>query len=1503
MNAQKLIKAVATILVAVFVGIGVHASAKKLDKSTWLRVWADKVEETIPQLPQAYQFVQAVFTPNPTEDCQIYLANHTSGINSKIYTLTPNVEGGQARTTFFADLPFTDAHIALTLDGSKLFAVKGFDNNEIGYLDIATKTYHKLGELYLGKITQASFDPYGRLFLATNNTNKIYVIEDLENVTPIDWGKITFEGKVLNISGADLAFSAEGEFFLSSASYNGQIFKITGTQGDLQAAPLGAARDQHLTGLAVLDNGQGNLIYSGQNKREVAIINRESGDLVTKLNLVGDLTRTNFGDMSTACMPINTNKPPVGGCTAAEVVAFSQGLTNRGRAVAADRSDPSRALGQPIGGDAKNSFVSLGFGGHIVLKFEQAIINGPGNDILVVETSFGAPTCNKYPEKVEAFASQDGQNFVSLGIGCLDSEFDLGDLEWAQYIKLVDVSNPADFRGEVDGYDLDGVVCLNGSMPVPPPADDEDPILPIACEDIQINRDAQGNISITNVHPEREAYVAYSLYQQNAAEPFETNFILVEPNTTVYFEGVIPAKGKVVFNMGAEDLEESYTGEACVVKTGTKVIEVGTRIEQYEVFEDRVYDARSWNWFVPKERQVLRDLNGNTVQETDKGVSLRDLTVGTNETNLRVELQTREMGYTHAVGVFFIGEDGLPHSPRILTPSIAARSYLDTFIPGTIAKDTRMGFFLVATNASQNPIVQNPTAQVRFQGTTLQYSTDEGATWINISQNIFVSTIREWNKNNTEQAIAGIEKNDEGKDVLHIGFEDIAGGGDWDYEDIVIIVHYTGVSHLKTKEVKETKEVDVLVQIPCGSCSVSFDGAGANDPEPLSCDVVDYTQDGEEVTLTNTAEFPVIVSYGAETVMLDAAETKVLNIPIVEGQQLVFNVKYRDMLPVVDEDRCVVKVGTKTVTTSSQVPILVKVNDKVYDARNWDIFDLAERKFVSFVGGMQLNPLDYGVSLADLTTITDEVNLRVDGRVGGVSSTNVAGWFVFDAQGQPTNPEVLFVADRNRTTTLNSVVPKGTRIGFFVISYKDKSLYKANDLKYLRFVPNTGKLQRSADNDNWTDVENGSRAIQIQYTLAQYNQYGKEMAIAGVEEVNGRDVLNIGFENNYYDDWDYEDVILTVHFSPEMVYKTKTVTETREVDLFAETPCDGCSFVLEGTVAPVLLGNVTCADVKITKDSDGNIIIDNTSPITAIVEYDAPPSGGDDGGNVPLSISQPTVIEVPPLSYLVLSDRVPANGQITFYVFFPGATENEGVCTLEQANAQGKIVTYTVPCEPCQITLYGDFDDHSPLDLTLAMTLSASRVAIGNPVTLTVSAQSLEGDGENVTVDLTLPYGLQVGAVNGAAYNNGMLEFGALPAGTTQTATLVLVPQIEGYYAIAGMIASSAHEIDMSNNAAMLQLEAYVNGNGGDNTESVVKNVYPNPFSTQLNVAFEQPVHNEVSIRLINSFGAVVYSKVQVLKGESNINIATAQFPNGFYHLEVLVSGQQPQIFRLAKFE
>jgi hypothetical protein len=167
---------------------------------------------------------------------------------------------------------------------------------------------------------------------------------------------------------------------------------------------------------------------------------------------------------STVTLNLSVVPAPPAGCYAATVVDFAQGLNSVGLPVEPARSHAIFSLGAPEAVvDGIVNFVSLGFGGSITLAFEAPVANGAGADIRIDEATWGINPCNRYPETADVFASKDGINFVYLGRGCQDMSLDLGALSWAQYIRIVDVSNILSFRAGSDGYDVNGIECLNGT--------------------------------------------------------------------------------------------------------------------------------------------------------------------------------------------------------------------------------------------------------------------------------------------------------------------------------------------------------------------------------------------------------------------------------------------------------------------------------------------------------------------------------------------------------------------------------------------------------------------------------------------------------------------------------------------------------------------------------------------------------------------------------------------------------------------------------------------------------------------------------------------------------------------------------------------------------------------------------------------------------------------------------------------------------------------------------
>lgn len=107
------------------------------------------------------------------------------------------------------------------------------------------------------------------------------------------------------------------------------------------------------------------------------------------------------------------------------------------------------------------NFISLGFGGSIVLSYSDKFANVPGDDITVYETTWGDPSCT--PNVSEAALvefSQDGINWIQRN-ACHNGSYDISPLMWAKYVRITDKTNPStSITGDgVDAYDVDGLVA------------------------------------------------------------------------------------------------------------------------------------------------------------------------------------------------------------------------------------------------------------------------------------------------------------------------------------------------------------------------------------------------------------------------------------------------------------------------------------------------------------------------------------------------------------------------------------------------------------------------------------------------------------------------------------------------------------------------------------------------------------------------------------------------------------------------------------------------------------------------------------------------------------------------------------------------------------------------------------------------------------------------------------------------------------------------------------
>jgi hypothetical protein len=173
--------------------------------------------------------------------------------------------------------------------------------------------------------------------------------------------------------------------------------------------------------------------------------------------------------------PASAAAPDGAGPWADTVVKAKQARTKAGRPVVALRSQPAAALGVAEGASRPDKsphlFFSLGFGGKLVLGFDNPICNRPSDGLaLELVESTSEPYID---ELVDVYVSSDGQNWTVAATDVnKDARIALpAGVTTARYVKLVDTTDPVFSRWSSDGYDVDGVQALAapGDCGTPPP--------------------------------------------------------------------------------------------------------------------------------------------------------------------------------------------------------------------------------------------------------------------------------------------------------------------------------------------------------------------------------------------------------------------------------------------------------------------------------------------------------------------------------------------------------------------------------------------------------------------------------------------------------------------------------------------------------------------------------------------------------------------------------------------------------------------------------------------------------------------------------------------------------------------------------------------------------------------------------------------------------------------------------------------------------------------------
>ncbi len=393
--------------------------------------------------------------PNEDEclDFKIYMIHTASGGGVEpLLEVTLNNDGTASYTTV---MPNLGGHIGLSPDGGLIYNVGS--NNILKVVDlslpvpavVATLNIKTAGGVNISNFPTALVGADGTFYAGSHSKNQVYTIDP-------GTGIATPYGPSRSVQGGDL-IEVNNEIWLITRANNTFTNVMTGASFTVPV--------NEINGAVVLENGN------------VLLADGNGGSLLKEVNLTSlevvatyDISLPLFnGDLAGGCILTGGSGTEDGDCYATEVIEYIQGTSKSGGAIAANRTDASKALGAPERA-GQLVFVSLGYGGSLTLAFDGAIPNGPGDDIEVVETSYGNPSCASYPEHADVYVSVDGVSFFFAKTICRTDGFvDISDAGAFAYVNYVRIVNNNTLSTTPDGFDVDGVVALYNCEDTPTP--------------------------------------------------------------------------------------------------------------------------------------------------------------------------------------------------------------------------------------------------------------------------------------------------------------------------------------------------------------------------------------------------------------------------------------------------------------------------------------------------------------------------------------------------------------------------------------------------------------------------------------------------------------------------------------------------------------------------------------------------------------------------------------------------------------------------------------------------------------------------------------------------------------------------------------------------------------------------------------------------------------------------------------------------------------------------
>ena len=228
-------------------------------------------------LPMTSGYARA--SPVVTET--VYLVDTgTQSSATDLFTVDLDGTPGEAALTLIETFgsPFqkVDA-IAASPDGETVVLIDR-NSKHLGEYDVGTGTFTDRGVISgLPNVTVlAAYGLNGKLYAASNSTNKLYTIDGVGGgVSPQANEVGTITGA--NVNGADIVVDATGTMFLHTNN-NDTLYTVDylnpDGSGNIATTVVGTDTNSSLTGMAVRDAGQGDLVGSSRTDNAIVVLDK-----------------------------------------------------------------------------------------------------------------------------------------------------------------------------------------------------------------------------------------------------------------------------------------------------------------------------------------------------------------------------------------------------------------------------------------------------------------------------------------------------------------------------------------------------------------------------------------------------------------------------------------------------------------------------------------------------------------------------------------------------------------------------------------------------------------------------------------------------------------------------------------------------------------------------------------------------------------------------------------------------------------------------------------------------------------------------------------------------------------------------------------------------------------------------------------------------------------------------------------------------------------------------